>query len=145
MISLKLQVWFLKLNGSFAAKLHWRSISFFHQTKLFWDNSFLKKCARCKDPIPWNTTGTFSDTAYVSYYLKIKNWKHKSHGLFLLLIYGPKLLFIKINFTMSLRIPKNSSQDFFWLKKKAVLIFKNLASLSQSPEGEKNQLILVRW
>lgn len=78
---------------------------------------FLRNVHYIKIPATKMLLVPFSEMDYISYHLKIKTCKHRSHGFFLL-IYSPKLLSIKINFTMSLRIPKNSSQDFFGSKRK---------------------------
>lgn len=40
--------------------------------------------------------------------------------------------------------PKEAWSRYFWLEKKAILIFKNLAFLSQSPKGKKKSANLRR-
>lgn len=105
---------------------------------------FLRNVYHIKIPATKMLLVPFSETDYISYHLKIKTWKHRSHGFFLL-IYSPKLLSIKINFTMSLRIPKNSSQDFFGSKRKQFWYSKIWPLLVNPQKGKKNKLILVRW
>lgn len=117
------------------------SFALFSLTKqLFWDNSFLKKCTLHKVSPKYYQCLLINWLYFIIF--KIKNPNHTSHGFFLLLICSPKLLLIKINFTTSLRIPKNSGQDVFGSKRKRFWYSKNWPHLVPRRE---NQLILVRW
>lgn len=57
--------------------------------------------------------------------------------LLFLLICSPQMTAHKNKLYNIFENPKEARSRFFWLEKKAVLIFKNLASLSQSPKGKK--------
>lgn len=63
---------------------------------------------------------------------------------FFLLICSPQMTAHKNKLYNIFENPKEPWSRYFWLAKKAVLIFKNLASLSQFFPKGKNQLILER-